>query len=91
MNKKIIKICFIVLVSLNAVLLLTGIVIPWIISTDKLPLTFIVMAVTTIILAIISVVCIAIHHKLKGLNNEIQRSNGTATEGKPSNETSLDR
>lgn len=64
MSKKNIFRLLIAFVGVNLFLLLTGVVIPFLISTDDLPITAIVFLITTIIAAIISVALILSHKKL---------------------------
>lgn len=54
MNKIIFR-ALIILAGINLVLVLTGIVMPYLISTDKLPVVGIVFFITTIAFAVITV------------------------------------
>lgn len=65
MNKKIIKLSLIGLAGVNLFLFLSGIVIPWVISTNQLPLMAIVFIVTTIICFIVSIICCVVYRKAK--------------------------
>jgi len=56
MNNKIIKLSLVGLIGVNLFLILSGIVIPWIISTNKLPIMGITFMVTTILFVIISII-----------------------------------
>jgi len=55
MNKKIIKLSLLSLLGINLLLIMSGIVIPWIISTDQLPLEGIIFLLTTIFFLIITI------------------------------------
>jgi hypothetical protein len=63
MNKKIVKLFLLGLVGVNLLLLLSGIVIPWVISTNELPLIAIVFIITTIICFIASVIGCIVYRK----------------------------
>lgn len=51
------KLCLIGLVGINLFLILSGLVLPWVISTNKLPLIAIVFTVTMIVCGLVSVIC----------------------------------
>jgi hypothetical protein len=61
MNKKIIKLSLLGLAGVNIFLFLSGIVIPWVLSTNKIPLIAIVFLVTTIVTLIVSIICCVVY------------------------------
>lgn len=62
MNKlKIIKLSIIGLIGVNLFLFLSGIAIPWAISTNKLPLSLICIILTTIIFVIVTAICFIVN------------------------------
>ncbi len=61
MNNKIIKLSLLGLLGVNIFLFLSGIIIPWVLSTNKLPLIAIVFIITTILFFIISMICCVVY------------------------------
>gem|GEM_PF-5182214 len=55
------KLCFIGLVGVNLFLILSGLVLPWVISTDKLPLIAIVFIVTMMVYGFVSIICAIVY------------------------------
>lgn len=55
------KLCLIGLVGVNLFLILSGIVLPWVISTDKLPIIAIVFLITCIVCGFVSVICAIVY------------------------------
>lgn len=54
---KILKCTFLAVLGINLYLLLTGIVLPKLISTDQLPLAIIVFCVSVMLVGSVSVIC----------------------------------
>ena len=65
MNKKIVKLSLLGLLGVNLFLFLSGIVIPWLVSTNQLPLAGIIFIVTAIIFLAVTIVCFLVNGKSK--------------------------
>ncbi len=61
MNKNIFKGFIAAFITLNMVIMLTGIIIPCLISTDKLPLSLIIIGITSIFFLIVLVAIYLFH------------------------------
>lgn len=55
------KLCLMGIIGVNLFLLLSGIVLPWVISTNQLPLIVIVLFATCLVCGFVSVICAIVY------------------------------
>ncbi len=85
--KKVIRNGLIGLAALNLFLLLSGIVIPWILSNDQLPLAGIVFLMTCILVAVVTFLIIIIYKIVSAIDD--RKSSGISTKRKSSSKSAL--